>query len=182
MSANAQIQLNPARVQIFVPAPEVRKGSPWLSTNRRDHYHARAALVRTWRALALAGAKKLGRDKMTEPVCAHAQIHFTDNRARDLDGAVPTVKACLDGVVDSGLIEDDNRRILVSLLITSAPGKYDRGGVLLDIGPVCDNCTSSIAGLRDIKPTTAADITRAADDDADHVRSVFPATRATRKT
>lgn len=35
-------------------------------------------------------------------------VHPPDRRRRDLDNLSPTVKACIDGVVDAGLLEDDD--------------------------------------------------------------------------
>ena len=113
------------RVTVFIPAPTVQR--PWLATNRRDHHHARAKLVKLWRDRALVEARATHSRPLTSPVSVAVVMHWPDNRRRDLDGGAPTAKACLDGIQDAGLIAGDDHRHVTRLTFTADPGSGEPG-------------------------------------------------------
>lgn len=105
----------------------VHRARPWTANaERRLHFHARAALVAEWRAafkiLALeAHMPALGRIAVTAmPIRA-------DRRSRpDVAACYPAAKAAVDGLVDAGVIPDDDPDHLVELRFTApAMGSHD---------------------------------------------------------
>jgi crossover junction endodeoxyribonuclease RusA len=87
------------------PAP-----APWLSANTRRRHVAQAAERKLWRDAThvFARAKKL--PKGLDRIRITATAAFPTNRRRDVDNYAPTVKACLDGLRDYGLVLDDHAR------------------------------------------------------------------------
>lgn len=90
----------------------------WLRTNQRHHFHQRADLTRQWREAAAWQARKARLPSLgLGPVTVTATIHRSDKRSYDLDGAVPTVKACIDGLRDADVLWDDDCRVIPELTI-----------------------------------------------------------------
>ena len=81
-----------------------------LTSNQRLHHQVAARLTRDWRLRAAILSRK------TQPI-PHAHvtywIHATTNRRRDVANYYPTVKACLDGIVDSNVLPDDSDQYVV---------------------------------------------------------------------
>jgi crossover junction endodeoxyribonuclease RusA len=80
--------------------------SPPLSLNQRLHHMQRSRLTRQLRddVALLAKARRiprLGRVRV--------ELHYQpkDNRHRDADNLVATLKPCIDGLRDAGVIPDD---------------------------------------------------------------------------
>ena len=102
------------------PAYEVRLpvGLPLLSANGREHWRPKAAATRTIRDAACLAAKSapgLRRalaDARGGPVMERAHVlavlRPADRRRRDPANAYPAVKAALDGIVDAGVLADDD--------------------------------------------------------------------------
>lgn len=80
---------------------------PPLSLNDRMHWAAKAGITRRVRhaACVLARAQKI-------PPCERisVQLHYQprDKRSRDEDNLFLTVKACVDGLKDARVVEDDD--------------------------------------------------------------------------
>lgn len=96
--------------------------APWINANKR--YKRRPTEeIRTWRQSAnrYAAAGKLPRG-LTE-VAVDAEVRFpADGRKRDAHNYFPTVKACVDGLVDYGLIPNDHREHLAATsIVEGAP-------------------------------------------------------------
>lgn len=101
-------------------AYEVRlpAGLPLLSANGREHWRPKAAATRTIRDTAHLAAKgnlALRRAMLAArggPVMERAHVlavlHPTDRRRRDPANVYPAVKAALDGIVDAGVLADDD--------------------------------------------------------------------------
>ncbi|GGH93883.1 hypothetical protein ACFFGR_09400 [Arthrobacter liuii] len=89
-------------VQFTIPAP-----CGWINSNQRLHRQAEAKLTKQWRA---AGLLSVGPDWEPFDGPVHVTAWFTKARAGryDPNNLWPTVKAVLDGVVDSGLLVDDD--------------------------------------------------------------------------
>jgi Holliday junction resolvase RusA-like endonuclease len=89
------------------PAP-----APWLNMNSRLRHKAQAAERKLWRDAAHVYARQkklptgLARVKIT------ATLAFPTNHRRDVGNYYPSVKALVDGLVDYGLIPDDNDKHL----------------------------------------------------------------------
>ena len=77
-----------------------------LSLNGRGHWSERNKISQEWKTAAWALARQakippLGR------ISVVAEYQPPDRRRRDGDNFMPTVKACIDGIVDAGVIDDD---------------------------------------------------------------------------
>lgn len=81
----------------------------YINANDRMHHHAKAKLTRGWRKLTAAMLTTSG-----EPVPAYGRAHITityrfpTNHRREVSNLQPTSKAIVDGLVDAGLIPDDD--------------------------------------------------------------------------
>ena len=109
------------RIVLTVPAP-----GAWLTGNAATnrHWRHRATLVKTWRETAAWRARQARLDPIPSPFAVTATIHKRDRRLFDLDGVVPTIKACVDGLRDAGVIEADDFRHMVRLVVVA--GEPDR--------------------------------------------------------
>lgn len=79
----------------------------WLTSNQRPHWATRSRRTKDWREATCLRAKeerlpKLGYARV------ECQLRFTDERRRDPGNWAPTAKACIDGLVDAGVFEDDD--------------------------------------------------------------------------
>jgi hypothetical protein len=94
------------------PAP-----ADWLSSNKR--YKRRPDdVIRSWRLATAVHAVHAGLPRGLARVSVYATVHFTDNRHRDAHNFMITVKCCIDGLVDYGLVPDDRREHLHWTAIT----------------------------------------------------------------
>jgi crossover junction endodeoxyribonuclease RusA len=87
---------------------------PPLSLNDRTHWARKADLSKQLRQQThwLAAAQRLPkRVSFAEVVLTY---HPTTQRRRDTDNLFATLKPCIDGLVDYGLVEDDNNRFMLS--------------------------------------------------------------------
>lgn len=89
------------QVFIDIPAP-----AEWINSNHRLHRMAQAELTKQWRQAARSAAK--GLPQLQTPVHITAHIWKTRSGRYDPCNLYPTVKACVDGIVDAGLIHDDD--------------------------------------------------------------------------
>lgn len=93
-------------VTIDIPAP-----CDFINANSRSHRMAQAKLTRTWRQAAAAAAQ--GIPTFTNKV--HITAHIFKPRAGRFDpnNLAGTSKACVDGLVDAGLLVDDSLEYVV---------------------------------------------------------------------
>ncbi|WP_461169290.1 RusA family crossover junction endodeoxyribonuclease [Arthrobacter sp. Z1-15] len=107
--------------QFTIPAPEfppVRKRAtgklqevkPWLNSNLRLHRQQEAKLTAAWRLEAALRLAERGWDLTPYDGPVHVTAHVWKPRAGRYDpgNLYPTAKACLDGIVDAGLLADDD--------------------------------------------------------------------------
>ncbi len=89
--------------ELFVPAA----GTRWLNANDRGLWMSRHRITRAWRQRTayVATAARLPRLDGAHIVC---ELQFADNRRRDPANWAPTAKACVDGLVDARVFDDDN--------------------------------------------------------------------------
>lgn len=91
--------------------------APWINANKR--YKRRPAEdIREWRNATKqhAAAQKLPRGLACVSVAAEVRFP-ADGRHRDAHNYFMTIKACVDGLVDHGLIPDDRREHLADTSI-----------------------------------------------------------------
>lgn len=87
---------------IAVPIPATH----WWTANSRLHHMERARRTREVRKTAAIIARAL---TPMDRANVHVLVHSPAGRLRDADNAAPMVKACIDGIVDSGALPDDDR-------------------------------------------------------------------------
>lgn len=119
-------------ITLTIPAPV-----QFLNANDRLSWQQKAKLTRQWRDAALLWARHDKLPKNLGLVKVDAQLHFTQTRRRDAANWHPTVKACIDGLVDYGLIDDDDSTHLQGpFLYMGGPSLYPLGDVGLTITEV----------------------------------------------
>lgn len=111
--------------------------SPPLSLNSRDHWrtaHRKKARLRAEVAL-LARSARLER---AERISVRLLWQPRDRRKRDGDNPFPTIKSAVDGLVDAGVVEDDDStRVVHGGVHFLEPEKGQNAGRLwLEITPV----------------------------------------------
>lgn len=89
---------------VFIPLPWTRQP---LSQNDRGSWHGKhrvtqAAIVQAGAAIRAAGVQPI--------TGARVILHLwaKDRRRRDTDNLAPTLKACMDALVDEGILPDDS--------------------------------------------------------------------------
>lgn len=100
-------------IVVYPPvAGPVRKA--WLNANDRIHWSLKAKLTKGWRRNAWHSTMSAAPfPQAMDRAHIVATLHFGDNRRRDVGNYAPTVKAVVDGIVDSGLLWDDNDKHLI---------------------------------------------------------------------
>ncbi|WP_067191867.1 hypothetical protein [Micrococcus lylae] len=96
-----QPPLPPAALRLTIHAPDT-----WINSNQRLHRMATAKLTAAWRTAAATTAT--GLPPIPAPVRIIARFYKTRAGRYDPNNLWPTVKACVDGLVDAGLLEDDD--------------------------------------------------------------------------
>ena len=105
-----------------------------LNKERTVHHMKRAKIVKEWRAAFcdLAQEAMLPRLEAIEVV---AQPHVLNARYRqDVAACFPVVKAAIDGLVDAGVLIDDNAKVVLKL--TFLAPKFGRDALELTVIPV----------------------------------------------
>lgn len=76
-----------------------------LNLNHRKHWRATAQLVKGWRQAGQLASQYVGEHGPSTIQCC---FPVKDRRRRDPHNLAPTVKALIDGLVDSGVFRDDD--------------------------------------------------------------------------
>lgn len=97
----------PGEFTLWVPAP-----AAFLNLNDRMHHHPKARLVKAWRAAAKDAAEAAGLPRGFGRVHVGIDVVKVTSRAYDVHNLMPTAKACIDGLVDFGLVADDSNDYL----------------------------------------------------------------------
>lgn len=97
-------------------------GGRWVNLNgsHRNH-HAHQALMDAWKALALIAIRTQDCVAIDPPVVITATVRRTTAAKADAHNVTPTIKACIDAAVESGLIPDDHDGIVRRLIIEPGP-------------------------------------------------------------
>lgn len=96
---------------LTIPAP-----CDWLRLNGgHGNRYAKADLIRQWRQAAAWHAKLAHLPKITQyPVRIVATVHLDTKPSRwDATNWLPSAKACVDGLVDAGVLTDDSNRYVI---------------------------------------------------------------------
>jgi len=88
---------------LHIPVPSV-----WLNANQRVDLRRQTSDRVAWRHAAATYARQARIPLAIPAVHIVARYHFTDRRRRDVGNYYPTVKAVIDGLVDYGLVVDDD--------------------------------------------------------------------------
>lgn len=87
---------------------------PMLNLNQRMHWAKKAQLTKHWRALASTNAMAANLPTNLGRVHIVAHVIKPTNRQYDVHNLMPTLKACVDGLVtDYGLLPDDTNQHLI---------------------------------------------------------------------
>lgn len=96
-------------LHLVVPDP----GCGLLNANQRLHWSTKAKRTRGWRNATTWHAIARSLPRGLDRVHIVAVVRWPDKRRRDVHNVMPTIKACIDGLVDYGLIPDDNDKHLI---------------------------------------------------------------------
>lgn len=111
---------------------------PWtLNSERTWHHYKRAKYVKEWREAYCALALAQGVPAVTAIEVEATPYLSGRGRTQDVGACFPAVKAAVDGLVDAGVIPEDNPTY-VKMLSFRAPqkGKKGENSLLLTIRAV----------------------------------------------
>jgi hypothetical protein len=86
-----------------------------LNTERGWHHHKRAKFVKQWRTASCVEAKAAKVPKMKSMEITFIPYRANRRNMADTGGHFPVAKACIDGLVDAGVIPDDGPEYVTSL-------------------------------------------------------------------
>lgn len=105
----------------------------FIRSNDHTHWRNRHTLTAAWRQAAAWEARRQHLPKFgMGPVHVTATVHRSDARKFDLDGIAPTVKACIDGLRDAGLLDEDHSEVVSELTIRNG-GEWADAALVLTI-------------------------------------------------
>lgn len=97
----------------------------WWSANDRLHWQAERRRKKTVRLLARTVARGTARFQVAR---LDVQVHYPTNTQADPHNIASTVlKAAIDGIVDAGVLPDDDDKHLTAVAITRGPKTSVRG-------------------------------------------------------
>lgn len=108
------------QLRLRILAPEVKpvrkrktgkmyQRNPMLNANDRDHWRVTSPIRKNWREKGeLLGIKARVKDLGWQHAQIDAYIHRPISSRSDAGNFYPTVKPIIDGLIDAGLLPDDN--------------------------------------------------------------------------
>lgn len=107
---------------------------PPLSLNDRMHWATKARHTRAIRTATKVRALAV-RCPQHERIAVTLHYRPRDNRPRDIDNLFATLKPCIDGLRDAGIVpEDDRSRVQPNVVIHDAI-KGESGALWLEVEP-----------------------------------------------
>lgn len=105
---------------------------PPLTANQRMCWQEKAPIVRNVRREARVKAQFL---KLVRMEKVEVKLHYRprDNRRRDADNLIPTLKALCDGLVDAGVVPDDTPEFMVKHMPIIHPKDGPKAAMWLEI-------------------------------------------------
>lgn len=82
-----------------------------LTANQRMHWRKKAQRTKAIRELAAVQTRTFKAEPMEAAHCL-VELTWPDRRRRDAHNLMPTIKACIDGIVDAKLLPDDSDKHL----------------------------------------------------------------------
>ena len=104
--------------------------SPIITPNGREHWSRRSECAQVWRSAARLLAKQAHIPSL-ERVAVALDHWPKDRRRRDPDRNSLVLKWCLDGIVDAGIIPDDDAAHVAEVALRMHPPREDRRAVWL---------------------------------------------------
>lgn len=80
------------------------------------HWTQNARTAKEWRTLACYTAKASKARVINSMALLHFHISYGDNRRHDVDNTLASMKHVIDGIVDSGLLEDDSMDYVIPII------------------------------------------------------------------
>lgn len=112
--------------QVEIPAP-----CDWINSNHRTHRMEVAKRTAAWRYAAYNAALPMD-DLFDVPVRIVATVHKTRGGRWDVCNLYPTIKACIDGLVEAGTLLDDSNEYVIGPDMRAGE-KRDRACVVITI-------------------------------------------------
>lgn len=146
LTADLPASAAPHRPQRAAMTPASPAGLPWRlehrarpwTTNheRRLHHLARARLVAEWRQAFAVLVREAQLPRLERAVVTASQLLANAKSRPDVGACLPAVKAAVDGLVDAGVLEDDDPDHLLELRFTApAVGGHDALVLLVEVMP-----------------------------------------------
>ena len=110
-----------------------------LSLNDREHWAVKAKRTREVRGHVAHVARAAGIPQLNRP---RATLHYSprDKRRRDVENLVPTSKVAVDGLVQCGVLADDDAAHFTPTMPILEPPNGKRGRLWLVVEQVCPVC------------------------------------------
>lgn len=111
---------------------ELPPGMPTLNANDRTHHMTRAKRTHMIRSEAYKAAKAQPFMPMSK-VRIRCIFRAPDNRRRDVVNLYPSFKAAIDGIVDAGVIKDDNDSIVREVSFVRGENLPKKGQLVIQV-------------------------------------------------
>lgn len=99
-----------------------------LTANQRMHWAQKSRRTRNLRELAAWSAHhEANAPSYEKRVRIVVGVAYPDARRRDVHNLMPTVKACIDGLVDAGWLTDDSDKYLQGPDLRPSAERCDKG-------------------------------------------------------
>ena len=113
---------------------DVGKPAEWITANQRLHWRRKAERTALWRESAAWWARQNKVPRLARGSII-GELRFATQRRRDPANWAPTAKACVDGLVDAGVFDDDDATRVTGPDMRIRPGFSRRDGLSLLIYP-----------------------------------------------
>jgi len=95
-------------ISLFIPKPD-----EWINANQKLHWAVKNSRVQTWRDTACYLARQAKLPQLALPASVNAYIIKDRGSRYDPNNLADTTKACIDGLVDAGVLPDDSWQELI---------------------------------------------------------------------
>ena len=129
VEVKASIDEEPTKVaSIIIP------GRPWTINDAiRDHWTKNASKTKALRQQSFVLWKQTIKDRLPYPLRVVIQPGYKSRVIPDVASTVPSVKAIIDGLVDTGYIPDDTQAYIAEHLYKSALVGQTRDTLLIEL-------------------------------------------------
>lgn len=99
-----------------------------LTANQRMHWRKKAKLTKAIRELACVQTRTFRLEPMEAAHCL-VELSWPTRHRRDAHNLMPTIKACIDGIVDAKFLPDDSDQHLTGPDLRVLPDLWKEPGV-----------------------------------------------------